>query len=293
MELQWPLIIFTTLVAWSAGLFAAQCALVFKGEAQKAQLPALITSFVLLCVGGVAVFFHLQHWERIFNGFGHITSGITQELVAIVLAVVVMVVFFVFLRRESGKVPAWVAVLGMAMSAILVCVMAHSYLMAARPAWNSIVWILYVLGNACVLGPATMAVICSLVDKDAASSKLLGMLALVGSAINGLLSIAFLFVMNAAAGSVSAIDYYFDPTEPNRALVDPSTFSVFSGELMLVSVLGVIVIGAIVPIVASVVGSKQKSWALWGSIAAIAAFVGAICMRVVFYQMGFSVCTLF
>ena len=23
-------------------------------------------------VSGIAVFFHLQHWDRIFNGFGHL-----------------------------------------------------------------------------------------------------------------------------------------------------------------------------------------------------------------------------
>ena len=71
MELQWPLILFTTFVSWSAGVFAAQGALVLKGAAPRAQMPAFICSAALLVVGGVAVFFHLEHWERIFNGFGH------------------------------------------------------------------------------------------------------------------------------------------------------------------------------------------------------------------------------
>ena len=70
MELQWPLIIFTTLLAWSCGVFATQGVLALKGEGKEIQLPALITSVVLLAVSGIAVFFHLQHWERIFNGFG-------------------------------------------------------------------------------------------------------------------------------------------------------------------------------------------------------------------------------
>ena len=106
MELQWPLILFTTFVSWSAGVFAAQGALVLKGAAPRAQLPALICSAALLVVGGVAVFFHLEHWERIFNGFGHLTSGITQELVAIVVMALVMVVYFAQLRRsENGSVP--------------------------------------------------------------------------------------------------------------------------------------------------------------------------------------------
>ena len=47
-------------------------------------MPAWVVSAVLLAAGGIAVFFHLEHWERIFNGFGHITSGITQELIGCV-----------------------------------------------------------------------------------------------------------------------------------------------------------------------------------------------------------------
>ena len=89
MELQWPLIIFTTLVSWCAGTFATQAYLALKGTGQKAQIRCWIVSAVLLVVGGIAVFFHLQHWERIFNGFDHITSGITQELIAIIVLAIV------------------------------------------------------------------------------------------------------------------------------------------------------------------------------------------------------------
>ena len=88
MELQWPLILFTTLLAWAAGVFGAQCLYALRGQGTRAQMPALITSAVLLVVGGIAVFFHLEHWERIFNGFGHLSSGITQELIAIVVLAV-------------------------------------------------------------------------------------------------------------------------------------------------------------------------------------------------------------
>ncbi|MFR5091400.1 MAG: hypothetical protein ACLTDR_04645 [Adlercreutzia equolifaciens] len=57
MELQWPLILFTTLLAWAAGLFAAQCVWALRGKGGRAQMPALITSAALLVVGGIAVFF--------------------------------------------------------------------------------------------------------------------------------------------------------------------------------------------------------------------------------------------
>ena len=54
MELQWPLILFTTLVAWSAGVFGTQAVLALRGEAPKAQLSCWITAAVLLAAGGIA-----------------------------------------------------------------------------------------------------------------------------------------------------------------------------------------------------------------------------------------------
>ena len=90
--------------------------------------PDAITSAALLVVGGIAVFFHLEHWERIFNGFGHLTSGITQELIAIIVLFVAMVVYFVYLRRggDDAKVPTWLAAIGLVLAVVLVAVMGHS-----------------------------------------------------------------------------------------------------------------------------------------------------------------------
>ena len=249
MELQWPLILFTTLVAWSAGVFGTQAVLALRGEAPKAQLSCWITAAVLLAAGGIAVFFHLEHFERIFNGFGHMTSGITQELIAIVVLAVAAIVYLVYLRRDEGKVPAWLAVLSIALAAVLVVVMAHSYMMSARPAWDSVLWIFYVLGNACVLGPATVALV-PLVDVTA-----------VGN--------------------------------------------VFTGELAPLMWIGVILVGAVVPLIAALLekrsgappaadGTAVASRAeLWMAVAVIAAVIGAICMRVVFYELGASVFMLY
>ena len=52
MELQWPLIVFTTLVAWSAGLFGTQALMAVFGVGKKAQVPAWVVSAVLLAAAG-------------------------------------------------------------------------------------------------------------------------------------------------------------------------------------------------------------------------------------------------
>ena len=213
MELQWPLILFTTLLAWAAGVFGAQCLYTLRGQGTRAQMPALITSAALLVVGGIAVFFHLEHWERIFNGFGHLTSGITQELIAIIVLFVAMVVYFVYLRRggDDAKVPTWLAAVGLVLAVVLVAVMGHSYMMASLPAWDSVLQIGSLLGAACGFGPATMAVLCAVKDE---SLDYTAKVNVIGQIVNVVLVVAYLVAMQATVGAYTQVDFWFDPTQP-------------------------------------------------------------------------------
>ena len=289
MELQWPLILFTTLVAWSAGVFGTQAVLALRGEAPKAQLSCWITAAVLLAAGGIAVFFHLEHF--------------TQELIAIVVLAVAAIVYLVYLRRDEGKVPAWLAVLSIALAAVLVVVMAHSYMMSARPAWDSVLWIFYVLGNACVLGPATVALVCAIVKEPV---RLAATVALIGAAVNAVTTIVYAVTLQFLEGSFTTVGYYSDPTMPTAPLVDVTAVgNVFTGELAPLMWIGVILVGAVVPLIAALLekrsgatpaadGTAVASRAeLWMAVAVIAAVIGAICMRVVFYELGASVFMLY
>lgn len=160
MEIQIPLVIFTSFLAWAAGIFGTQCILALQKRGGAVQLPALICSAAVLVVGGIAVVFHLTHPFNLFNGFGHITSGITQELIAIVLLAVAMVLFFLMLRRsEDNTVPQWLAVVGIVLVLVLIVAMGHSYMMPSLPAWDTVLQLLSLLGGACVMGPATVAFI--------------------------------------------------------------------------------------------------------------------------------------
>ena len=295
MELQWPLILFTTLVAWSAGLFGTQALMAVFGVGKRAQVPAWVASAVLLAAGGIAVFFHLEHWERIFNGFGHLTSGITQELIAIVVLAVVAVAYLVLMRKsdDGASVPKWLAWLSVALSVALVAVMAHSYTMAARPAWDSVLWILYVLGNACVLGPATFLLVLAAggpgdqpADRAADAGAPAGRTPLVGAAANALATLAFAAFLQLSAGSFADVGLYFDPTHPTKAMADAAATVASQAPLLW---LGAVAVGAIVPLAAAFLGRRTGNWKLWAPAAIIAALVGAVCMRVVFYNLGLSV----
>ena len=288
MELQWPLILFTTLTAWSVGVFGTQGVLALGGHAKKSQLTCLVTSIVLLAVGGIAVFFHLQHWERIFNGFGHITSGITQELIAIVVMVIVTVVYFVMLRKsaDGGTVPKWCAWAAIVIAVVLACVCAHSYMMPARPAWNSVLEVLSIMGAACLLGPATVGVIMAVRGDDLAA---LGLPALAGSALGALCTLAYAVFLQMSAGMFTSMGYYFDPTYPTKAMVDMA--GTIGGQLPMLWV-GAVIVGAVVPVACAFLAKRKgdaASWKLFGAVALVAACAGAICLRVAFYGLGLSV----
>ena len=286
MELQWPLILFTTFISWCAGTFASQAYLALKGKGEKIQMTSWIVSAILLVVGGVAVFMHLEHWERIFNGFGHLSSGITQELIAIVVLAIVAIVYLAMIRRNEGKVPAWLAVVAILVCLALVFVMGHSYVMEARPAWDSFLWILTLIGAAFILGPATVAFLADLKgDKEAAEA--LGLPTIIGAIINGAAALAAGFSISAASKALTDVGWYYDLTHPTHKLITPS-LNAFSGDSALPMILGVIAIGVVVPIVAAIMGKKTGNWKVWGCVAVLAALVGAICLRVVFYQAGVS-----
>ncbi|OUO92147.1 hypothetical protein B5F40_02130 [Gordonibacter sp. An230] len=285
MELQWPLIVFTTLVAWSAGLFGTQALLAAGGHAKGSQTPAWVASAALLAAGGVAVFFHLEHWERIFNGFGHLTSGITQELIAVVALAAVAVAYLVAMRKsdDGASVPRWLCWVAVAMCAALVAVMAHSYTMAARPAWDSALWILYALGNSCALGPCTMAVIMELKGDNV---KPVALPALIGAAIAAATAVAFAAFLQASGGSFAEVGYYFDPTRPTAGMAAAAALVAAQAPLLWG---GAVAVGGALPLAAALVGGRSGSWKAWGALAVACALVGAVCLRVVFYELGLSV----
>ena len=339
MELQWPLIIFNTLVAWSAGVFGTQGALASGGHACRSQMPLLAISVALLAVSGIAVFFHLEHWERIFNGFGHLSSGITQEFIVIVVFAVVAVAYFVFLRRSGdGTVPRWMGWLAVAISTVLVVVCAHSYVMAARPAWNSVLEVLSLVGAALLMGPATCGVVMALrkdagagaredgvadvadglaaadaaagfgasdgeaslrashgavgsevVARSSHGARAFGRIAVIGATVGALCVLSFAVFLQMSGGSFVDVGYHFDPVRPTQAMVDPAAVVAIQAPLLWA---GGVVVGAFVPLALCWLAVRKGTIGLWkacGSTAVLCALVGAVCLRVAFYNLGLSV----
>lgn len=285
MELQWPLIIFTTLVAWSAGLFGTQALMAVFGVGKRAQVPAWVVSAVLLAAGGIAVFFHLEHWERIFNGFGHITSGITQELIGCVALAIVIVAWFVVLR--GGKpVPKALAWATLAVAVLMVVATAHSYLMPARPAWG-LALVAFYLGNACLLGAAAVWLI-SVLKKDEAVEATGIQLTFIAALVQIVADVVF--VIACAMAKIAQFGYYADPTSMTTAPthVDSLMTVMVSGAgapMFWGSIVSVIVTAACAFVAKKKVGASKTLMV----VAAIGALATSVMFRVLIYQLGYPV----
>lgn len=295
MEVQWPLVIFTLCTCLASGLFAGQGILAWYHKGQKLQFVSLITAFVSIVVGGLASFVHLQHWERAFNGFGHLTSGITQELFAIVALVAVMLAYFLQLRKSKahgtpGTVPRWTAALAALFSILLVVVMAHSYMMDARPVWDTLLLPLFYLADAGLLGALALWLIASVTGESStqalATSTLAALLAKV-------VSVAA-YVVYLASVSFTEVGHYFDPTTPTVAPEDPSNMfqTLLTGDLAALFWAGVVVAGIAVTAVLVFLRRKaeaNRATAVFAAGALLCAVVGALSWRVILYVLGSSV----
>ncbi len=289
MEIQIPLVIFTSLLAWSAGLFSTQCIYGLRKQGGAIQMASLVTSVVVLAVGGVAVVFHLTHPLHLFNGFGHLTSGITQELIAIVLLAVVMVLYFLMLRRSGdNSVPGWLCVVGVALSVVLLVAMGHSYLMASRPAWDTVLQILSLFGAACILGPATFALIASIKKVELPKA---GNAVAAGACVNAVLSVVYMVAIQLSSGTFQSFEYYFDPTHPNNALISTSDVSLFSGDCLIATVLMICVL--VVSLVVAFVGRKKNLSSAWCITLVILGVASAVILRVIMYLMGYTLFMLY
>ena len=298
MEIQWPLIVFTLCITLSAGLFGGLglLGLLKKQLSQATSKMVLITAAVVLVVGGAASFLHLQHWDRAFNGFGSITSGITHELIGAVLFLILLAVAFAQLGRRE-QLPSWMNVTALLLSLVFVIVLANSYYMPSRPVWASFALYLYYLAQALLLGSIGLWLFCA-VRKEQCASTLSRWTA--ATAVLQLVVLAiYVVVISGTASQFPQWGGYFDWTDPNRPATDFNLLGkLLSGEAAPWFWGGAVVAGAAVPALLGFLkpgkgqgqGQSQGQGGLaLASLAVLCALAGGICFRAVLYILGNTV----
>lgn len=296
MQTQYPLVFFTLLLCVSSGMLGFQGLLLAQGRGTRRFHAAMLgCEAAALVVGGIASFLHLHHWERLFNGFMHLSSGITQELIGVAALAVVIVVLFLLMRR-SGEgqpvAPKWAGIVALVVAVILGFVCAHSYDMPSRPAWHGVGLFAYYYASELLLGAVCTWLVAAATKADDAVSGLLGRATCVVGAVAAV-------VMVACAFGFTTISYHdlgivWHTTTPDAAAADPSAAaaSVLGGSNALLFWGGAVAIGAIVPLVAAIVAGRKTSMRLPAAgLAAACALIGGVCYRVVLYvvAVGFYV----
>ncbi len=302
MELEWPLILFTFFVCLASGILLGQGLMTVLGKGKKMQLASLASSLVALAIGGIAVFFHLQHWERIFNGFGHITSGITLEFIGCVVFFVVLVVYFLMMRRsEDGMAPKWCGVLAIIMGVAMPAVTGDSYLMQSLPTWNTFLLPLYYVVNAVFFGMLAIMVIAVVTKTDDVVERA-GLIGAIAGVVSLVLVLAYALYIGAQGAQYSDITYYFDPTLPDSHMIDvqgDAIGTLLAGANAPLFWIGAVIVGIIVPAAlaylakqAAAKGANQQVLPLAGAGLACA-LVGGICWRMLLYMAAMHVFALY
>ncbi len=293
MEVQWPLVLFTLFLCLLNGLVLVQGILLVQGKgSNKFHQVTAISAFVAMVIGGIAVFFHLQHWERIFNGFGHLTSGITHELIFVVVAAVVLIVLFVQLRKHTDEAPGVGKVFGViliVLSLFGIFFTGHSYDMYAIPAWNNAFLYLYYLSSALLLGATGYWVIAAAL-KETELAPRAAKCTLVAAIVSAIVVIAaVIYIANIDVDIIDGITFYtYDPT---HAAADPeaSLAAPLSGDYAGMFWGGVVALGCVVPAILAAIAMAKKSLANnigMGTVALICALAGGILYRVILYVVA-------
>ncbi|MDR1713283.1 MAG: dimethyl sulfoxide reductase anchor subunit [Coriobacteriales bacterium] len=292
MELQWPLIIFTTFICLAAGTIATVALATLKQADSGLEFKGAIVSLAALVIGGLASVLHLQTPSRYFGQFGNISSGINQEIAAMGLLGIVVIIYLVQLQR-SGKAASAVKVLAALLAVVLVLVMSHSYMMPSIPAWDTLLLPLYYLLNAAALGLLVTKLL-QLTGKPGDKAVNLGSWPLIALVVFAAGVVAYAaYIATLSGANYSAVLHSDISTVPP---VDPASIGsrLFSGDLAGIFWGGVVVVGLAAPIVCALVGRKPaegKSSLAVGAVTCgiLLLLVGNVAFRALLYFAGSSV----
>ena len=266
---------------------------------------ALIAALATLVIGGICVFMHLQHWERIFNAFGALlagngygVSGITLELWGCVVEFIAIVLFFLFARRaEDGVAPKWAGILAIIVGLALPMVTGDSYLMPSLPTWDNPLLIVYYLTNTIFMGGLVALVIAGLTG-DVEARDFMVKTALVGAVAQLVVVLVYAIAINGSAATYSAdIAFYFDPTLPDVPMVDRAAVvgSLLAGSNALMFWLGAIIVGIVAPAAILWFGkaNEGQQLAIYAGGAGVCCIIGGIIWRVLLYSAAMHIFALF
>ena len=276
MAVQWPLLFFSVLIGISGSIMVFIGIGELRGKFKELRFTPAVIALVLLIVGGCISALHLGHPERALHILGNYTSGLSRELFAVGGLAVATFVYAILVKKEFEKPAKIFAVIAMVLGLVLPFVAGASYIMPARPAWDSVTLPLMYLGTGIGMGFVFMAALACKKCSDAEAREAL-LIALIGVVI-AVVAMACYIVWLAVAPWPAA---------------DRDIARLLSGDLGLYFWLGVVALGIVVPLACAGYAYVKRenlnrcACMLWAAFAC--SVVGNIALRVIMYLMASSV----
>ena len=285
MEIQWPLLIFSVLLGVTSGSFVFLAVGELRGKFRDVRFAGALIALICLAVGGCVSVLHMGHPERATHLLGNLGSGLSKELFVVAIMGIVTLIYLVLAKKDYPTASKVFGVLGGIIGLVLPFVAGASYLIAARPAWDSVTLPLMFLGAGLALG---MTLMCGLVllrgadDERGFALKL----ALAGVLIMAVTTVAYVIWI--------AVAPYQAPTRSIERLI--------SGDMAVMFWAGVVVIGIVVPVALTALACVQstkgagdsgtvqpKQLAMYLFAACACTAIGAVVIRIIMYGVGTSV----
>lgn len=287
MAVQWTLLLFGLFAGIGLACLGIASIGELRNSMKESRQPLVIVALVLLVLGGVCSFFHLNSPARLFYILGNPSSGITVELILTGTSFVIGTLLLWLQRKPKAvMVHRVVAVCGIIMSVALPFSTGTAYsVMTARPAWATVFLPIMYLVAAWSGGLVLASVIECLRGKSAEMKSKLLRFAVVGI-------VAFAVAVGLWLVGVGAAPHQ----DPSRS-VDLVLFGTHAGLFWGVTVL----LGVVVPLVLLVLAWKKRFRSVEGaseasanlvalSGAALVSFMcGSAAIRVIVYLIGTSV----
>ncbi len=285
MEIQWPLLIFSVLLGVTSGCFVFLGAGELRGKFKDVRFIGALLALVCLAVGGCVSVFHMGHPERATHLLGNLGSGLSKELFVVAIMGIVSFAYLILSKKEYPAASKVLGVLGGVLGLALPIVAGASYLIAARPAWDSITLPLMYLGGGLAMG---MLIMCGLVLLRGDAKEEGGFalkLALAGVVVMVVTSLAYVAWI--------AMAPYQAPSRSIERLV--------SGDLAVMFWLGVVAVGLVAPTALTALAymkvakggnaasASPSTLAAYLFVACACSAVGAVALRVIMYGVGTSV----